>query len=169
MALRKLTIPAYFDATDSRQVRSYFEALAESPVHTTSVVVTPSGAITTQIPLDDTTPTISEGGEIVSSTFTPENPTGSLIVSGYVPFVVTDTSTTVIVTIFDGTTLIGVVGKHITATLGSDMTVTGEISLTSVAERTISMRIGPSSSASLTVDGVFGIDGHPFMRILEVN
>ncbi|MCH2037738.1 MAG: right-handed parallel beta-helix repeat-containing protein [Rickettsiales bacterium] len=128
--------------------------------------------ITANIPFDDTVPQVSEGGEIVSTNFTPSVPTGKLLVTLIIPFVSADTKEHITAAVFVGSELIAVASMSVAAA-GNGITIQciGEYEFTATTQVTISARIGAetASTTNVTVGGKFGDNGHPHMIIKEIN
>lgn len=105
------------------------------------------------IPLDNTTPTATEGSQFFSVNFTPLSAASRILVDFPLTVASTTAARTVIVTVFQGSTIIGAATSYAaSANLGYPLTFSKSFSTGTTATITISGRCGLSGSGNTVIN-----------------
>ena len=122
------------------------------------------------IPVDTSTPSISNGLQIISTTYTATQPNRTVRLSFVVPYVSTSATDNVTAHIFVGGSVVGsaVTRMNTTgATSGSGMLCEGSFVGTGVSQ-TIEARLGPKTATTvLTISDRFNSNSYPYLIIEE--
>lgn len=114
---------------------------------------TAAASATTTMPIDGSAPTVAEGDEIITTSYTAKQPNRNIKVTLFIPYVQVSTTINVGMAIFAGSTLIGQASKRVTtgANSGDPLVCIGSF-VGSGAAQTISVRIGPHSAATININ-----------------
>ncbi len=128
-------------------------------------------AVTTILPVDGSTPQITEGDEILSYSYTPKNTKCKLKIEVYIPSVYANSTTSGGVSLWKDSTCIAASSSRI-PTSGQSNAMPFYImaieDITSKTQFTISVRMGPKeSNRTLTLGGRFGTLAKPVLVIQE--
>lgn len=131
--------------------------------------------MTTTVPGDDTIPQNNEGTELLTLAFTPKSSSSNLLFEVVVPFASSAANPNIVGAIFVDTTASALlVGTQtvIVADYVDTLKFSGVISAGSISARTYKLRVGPTLTATVTINGYSGtrlLGGalSAFMRITE--
>jgi hypothetical protein len=113
---------------------------------------------TTIIPPDDTIPQITEGNEYMTQTITPKNANNKLKITIVAHFACSAAIQCAIALFQDSTANALAAWEHTEFTAGAPVTFTGtfEVTAGTTSATTFRVRIGPTSSGTITFNGVAG-------------
>lgn len=136
----------------------------------TSTAATTS--LTTQIPADDTTPTSSEGTEVMSVSIT-TSASSSRVNAKVTGFISTNSDSTAVIALFRGTTCLNVQATTVIASAQSPFSFEFEDSPGSAASHTYSVRVGPAGAVTLRLNSaglsrLFGGTAVSTLTLLEI-
>lgn len=113
---------------------------------------TTNSAMTTTTPLDDTVPTTSEGSLILTATITPASASNILRIRTSC-FAGASIATTIIVSVFQGATCIGVQAQTVASAALAAFSQVVEVAAGSTSLQTITVRIGPAAAGTVRING----------------
>lgn len=156
---QRSTTPSFGDtrANSTTGIMEFFNGSAWVPpgaILSVTDVNIPSSSGTTTVPLDNTIPTVSEGYQFFSISYTPLSASSRLIIEYDVTSSSSIASATLIASIFVNSTNIGSVSSRTSATSNTAMIMSQKATyqVTSTSPITISGRIGGSAAATTRVN-----------------
>lgn len=124
-------------------------------VQTVQASYTSQQAVTSVIPDDDTIPTVSEGAQLISQSFTPQSATNKVLVKFHAP-VVSCNSKHALFTVFRGSTCLGIATCSTYSVTAANASLCILDSPASTSAQTYSVRCGPGSSGTIGINGTTG-------------